>query len=662
MFEDYAILKENLLAFTEQSRKVFENTGNKNAVKTIETLTGELSNLRYSITIVGSFNSGKSTLLNVLMERKNDNISPISFEPCTSAIIKYFDKDLTEEKKECAIVYYEDDKSPEKISLSEIKNYVVEKYNKDNFKKIRTVEVYGDFPKWSKAATIIDSPGQNSINKHHDVLLRDHLPYTDAIIFVVPADLPLTGSDIQLLKELSKEEKKKIFFVLTKIDTMDDEEDKQEVIEYAEETIKKVLSDNKIELEDIRVFPTAALPVYKALCSGASEEKINSLKRDFGVKEFELKLEEFIKENSDSTKIFADRSKSLVRYILSTSKQFIDINRELLNNNNFDIAKLEADKQNLETNNKELLNQKNKAIDNFNKKWERAISSFKRHLEGRLPQLNDHIAHRIKSANFVSAMQNSFKLKEIVGTEFQNEINISSENLEDKLDNIVVELSKEIESGIEIYAKNNGVVDPVSGVYTAGSMIAMGTVAACGASSLTGSVVAITSAINSINVAKATIAGTGFIAKTWSWLTGYGAYANAQVALAGGKATLISAALGAVTSVGFTIGATWAAKEIIHHGLTTIQSGRISTIAQEIFDEMIKNIIDNLNKYKSSIIDEYNKAIDDLIADNTERCNDLCKMIENHDQEKFELLKKQVESVEMLVNNNSNITMLIAAM
>lgn len=649
MFEDYAILKENLLAFTEQSRKVFENTGNKNAVKTIETLTGELSNLRYSITIVGSFNSGKSTLLNVLMERKNDNISPISFEPCTSAIIKYFDKDLTEEKKECAIVYYEDDKSPEKISLSEIKNYVVEKYNKDNFKKIRTVEVYGDFPKWSKAATIIDSPGQNSINKHHDVLLRDHLPYTDAIIFVVPADLPLTGSDIQLLKELSKEEKKKIFFVLTKIDTMDDEEDKQEVIEYAEETIKKVLSDNKIELEDIRVFPTAALPVYKALCSGASKEKINSLKRDFGVKEFELKLEEFIKENSDSTKIFADRSKSLVRYILSTSKQFIDINRELLNNNNFDIAKLEADKQNLETNNKELQKETKKAIERFEKKWERSVSAFERNLKGKLPQLNDQIAEKIKRAGFVTVLQNSFKLKEIIGNELQCAINDNTTRLEDKLDELVTDLNKDIETELAIYVKKNGAsIDPVSGVTATGSLLAMGTAAVYGASSLAGSVTAITSAVN-------TMYTTGVLSKWCSILTGYGAYSVAE-------GTLISASLVAVTNV-VTIGAAvWLAKKLVHCGVTEIQIGRISTISEECFNEMILNVINNLNNYKSSIIKEYKTIIENIIAENTEKYNELCEMISNHDQEKFELLKKQVESVEMLVNNNSNITMLIAAM
>ena len=208
LFDNFVQFKGEVESYLNQCESVFREVGENVAANNVSGLISVINDQRYNITIIGSLNRGKSTLLNTLMERQDDNISPISADVCTSAIIKYNDIELSQPKleKESAVISFNPDKDgniqkPVTIPLSGLKGYVKEEQNPGNRKGVKSVEVYGNFPAWSKAVTIVDSPGQNSVYNHHDELLTSFLPYTDAIIFIVAANLPLDGGDIALLKE-----------------------------------------------------------------------------------------------------------------------------------------------------------------------------------------------------------------------------------------------------------------------------------------------------------------------------------------------------------------------------------------------------------------------------------------------------------------------------
>lgn len=267
LFSKYVPFKLELERYIEHCKTVFDEIGDRASSRLVEGLIKDIGNQRYNITIVGSLKRGKSTLLNALMERRDDSMSPISSVVCTSAIIKYIDKSLSgsAEKKEEAVVYLNNpDETPATIPLRRLEDYVTEAKNPGNRKNVKAIDVFGDFPEWSKAVTIIDSPGQGSVFSYHDILLTDFLPYTDAIIFLVSADIPLDGSDIALLKELSAEQKKKIFFVLTKIDNIENRDDLQDVVDFVTSKIAEV------GIPCDKLYQVAAKPVYDALCTPES--------------------------------------------------------------------------------------------------------------------------------------------------------------------------------------------------------------------------------------------------------------------------------------------------------------------------------------------------------------------------------------------------------
>ena len=216
LFSKYIPFKIELEKYIEHCKKVFEQIGDAPSASLVDGFIKDLENQRYNITIIGSLKRGKSTLLNTLMERHDDFISPISSNVCTSSIIKYMDKNMASSKtgNESAIVYFnanEEGNVPPALTIpfQQLKNYITEDQNPENRKHVRSVEVYGDFPEWSKAVTIVDSPGQNSVFCHHDVLLSDFLPYTDAIIFLVAADIPLDGGDIASSRNYQKKKKER---------------------------------------------------------------------------------------------------------------------------------------------------------------------------------------------------------------------------------------------------------------------------------------------------------------------------------------------------------------------------------------------------------------------------------------------------------------------
>ena len=76
LFEKFAPFKSRVIAHLNKCISVFEEIGNKIAAKNTKAFINDFDNMRYNLTVVGSLKRGKSTLINTLMERKNDDISP----------------------------------------------------------------------------------------------------------------------------------------------------------------------------------------------------------------------------------------------------------------------------------------------------------------------------------------------------------------------------------------------------------------------------------------------------------------------------------------------------------------------------------------------------------------------------------------------------------
>jgi GTPase SAR1 family protein len=107
-----------------------------------------------------------------------------------------------------------------------------------------------------RVVNIVDTPGTNSIVREHDDLTRNVIPKSDFIVFVISVDRPLSDSEREFLELISIKWKRKVIFLLNKIDTKDDSE-VQEVLAYLRQEVSKILG-----LEP-RLFPISVKQAFQ---------------------------------------------------------------------------------------------------------------------------------------------------------------------------------------------------------------------------------------------------------------------------------------------------------------------------------------------------------------------------------------------------------------
>lgn len=661
LFYNYVPFKVELEKYISHCKTVFEQINDSSSASLVEGFIKDLDNQRYNITIIGSLKRGKSTLLNTLMERHDDNISPISSNVCTSAIIKYIDKNIasSDAKKESAVVYFSANEGsvqqPITIPLAQLKNYVTEEQNPENRKHVRSVDVFGDFPEWSKAVTIIDSPGQNSVFGHHDILLSDFLPYTDAIVFLVAADIPLDGGDIALLKELSEDEKKKIFFVLTKVDNIDNPDDLEEVKSFVVEKIQETgFSCDKL-------YAVSAKKVYDALTQGVSGEELNSLKAENGILELEQDLERFIVSESDQTKVLRSRIEMLLAKTSEACQNYIATSNAILSQKTYDIAVLEAERKELLNANDLLRANSKKALKKFSRDWDKAILNFQRKFAVKATPVEDRINESIHHGGLVGAIFQSFKLQKLVQNAVYLELQPLVLDLEGKLEEVITCLNSELDEELSLYVQRKNGTDAGAVAGSALAMVTMAGTVTWGISATNGAIASAMSAFSTWQAASATSLSAaaanststlGLLRKSWEWIAGSDKAAAAASAAANATNAASSAVIAGVSAVftaGISIAVTLIVQKILHVLLISAQETRLVGITQKIMSDMEENLFKSLNTYKESLLQEYQQNIDNILDDNTERLDEIKKLFTNDDSGERELITARLEEVNRLL-------------
>jgi len=142
--------------------------------------------------VAGEFNSGKSAFINALVEKKVLEEGPT---PTTDMInlLKYGEEQGTRV----------------------VNNLRVTKFPLDFLKNVN----------------IVDTPGTNSIVQEHDELTMNFIPKADFVVFVMSVDRALTDSEREFLEMISIKWKRKVLFLLNKIDTKN-EADIKKIVSY----------------------------------------------------------------------------------------------------------------------------------------------------------------------------------------------------------------------------------------------------------------------------------------------------------------------------------------------------------------------------------------------------------------------------------------------
>lgn len=166
----------------------------------------------FTIVIVGEFNSGKSSLINALFGIELRKEGPVPVDDLIS-LLRWGETPRTRELSELIIE----------------QSYPVE--------LLRTVR-------------IVDTPGTNSIVRRHQEITEDFIPRADLVLFVTSIDRPLSESERSFL-EFIRDWRKKVVFVLNKIDTKSDGEI-DEVVDYLRDNIRALFN------LDATIFPVSS--------------------------------------------------------------------------------------------------------------------------------------------------------------------------------------------------------------------------------------------------------------------------------------------------------------------------------------------------------------------------------------------------------------------
>ncbi|PAN19738.1 hypothetical protein PAHAL_3G294900 [Panicum hallii] len=173
----------------------------------------------FLLVIVGEFNSGKSTFINALLGRQ------------------YLQEGVVPTTNEIMLLSYSeiDSESFERC----------ERHPDGQFMCYLSVPIL-------KEMNLVDTPGTNVILQRQQRLTEEYVPRADLILFVLSSDRPLTESEVGFLQYI-QQWKKKVVFVLNKLDLYRNNNELEEATAFVKENAKKLLNT-----EDVTLFPVSS--------------------------------------------------------------------------------------------------------------------------------------------------------------------------------------------------------------------------------------------------------------------------------------------------------------------------------------------------------------------------------------------------------------------
>ncbi len=184
----------------------------KEAVRVRE-LSDKLKNQQITVSVIGQFKRGKSTLVNEILGEK---LLPVGIVPVTSAVtrIQYGEKS--------AAVHFENG-IIRPVAFEALSEYISEQENPDNELGVSSVTLQTPSEFLKDGLTVVDTPGVGSVHKHNSDAAYAFVKESDAVIFTLSVDSPINEIEIEFLKN-AKEYASKFYFVVNKIDVVSEEE------------------------------------------------------------------------------------------------------------------------------------------------------------------------------------------------------------------------------------------------------------------------------------------------------------------------------------------------------------------------------------------------------------------------------------------------------
>ncbi len=224
-------------AYIDELRKICDELKINHAERYLNTVEERLQETHlHRLAIIGRFSTGKSTLINSLLERQ---LLPAASLPTTKAItylVKGPQDLLCSETAEGELLVHD--------NINELLN----KNDKVLTAANKITLALKDFP--FTGLTIVDTPGLSDSNEANSQLTRDIISECDAIVVLLDATYLQSASDLDFVQELYKSgNDRKLFFVVNKADRLSSPAEEAATKKACEqELIKRGIAYDKLYL------------------------------------------------------------------------------------------------------------------------------------------------------------------------------------------------------------------------------------------------------------------------------------------------------------------------------------------------------------------------------------------------------------------------------
>jgi GTP-binding protein EngB required for normal cell division len=286
----YLQAKQELAARVRSALGLLRVRGTKSRIDRCQELLVKLAEDRFNLVVLGQFKRGKSSLMNAIIGRE---LLPTGLLPLTS-VVTMLRFGPTER-----LLLTREESWVEDAPISRLAEYVTERGNPGNVKKIRAAYIDLPLSLLRRGLHFVDTPGIGSSREENTATTYAFLPECDAAVLVTSVETPLTELELDFLRAI-RQHARKVFFVVNKTDLLPPEE-REEVLSFIRDGLREAADS-----QEVRLFPVSAREALEAKQTGDQEHLAGS-----GIKELEDALAAFLATEKSRTLLLAVLDRTL---------------------------------------------------------------------------------------------------------------------------------------------------------------------------------------------------------------------------------------------------------------------------------------------------------------------------------------------------------------